>query len=134
MTLDDRIEIQECLDRGMTFKAITARIGKDQTTVSKEVKKHMETAPSSVKCLNPDGTEKEPRPCPSLMKAPFVCNSCQKRHLRGTFQKQLYRAKRAQTDYKTLLSEAREGIPLNKESFYEMDAVVSKGIKQGQHL
>jgi IS30 family transposase len=134
MTLDDRIEIQECLDHGMTFKAIAERIGKDQTTVSKEVKKHMETTPSSVKCLNPDGTEKELKPCPSLLKAPFVCNSCQKRHSRCTFQKQLYRAKRAQTDYKTLLSEAREGIPLNKESFYEMDAVVSKGIKQGQHL
>jgi IS30 family transposase len=134
MTLDDRIEIQECLDRGMTFKAIAARIGKDQTTVSKDVKKHMEVIPSSVKCLNPDGTEKEPRPCPSLLKAPFVCNACQKRHSRCAFQKQLYRAKRAQTDYKTLLSEAREGIPLNKESFYEMDTMVSKGIKQGQHL
>jgi IS30 family transposase len=100
---------------------IAERIGKDQTTVSKEVKKHMEVTLSSVKCLNPDGTEKEPRPCPSLLKAPFVCNACQKRHSRCTFQKQLYRAKRAQTDYKTLLSESREGIPLN-------------GIKQGQHL
>ena len=36
MTLDDRIEIQECLSKGMIFKAIGKRIGKDQTTVSKE--------------------------------------------------------------------------------------------------
>lgn len=36
--LDDRLEIQECLNHGMTFKAIATRIGKDQTTVSKEVK------------------------------------------------------------------------------------------------
>ena len=28
MTLDDRIEIQECLSKGMTFKAIGERIGK----------------------------------------------------------------------------------------------------------
>ena len=28
MTLDDRIEIQECLSKGMTFKAIGKRIGK----------------------------------------------------------------------------------------------------------
>ena len=42
LTLDDRIEIQECLNRGMTFKAIAKRIEKDQTTVSKEVKKHIE--------------------------------------------------------------------------------------------
>ena len=30
MTLDDRIEIQECLSKGMSFKAIAARIGKTQ--------------------------------------------------------------------------------------------------------
>jgi IS30 family transposase len=57
----------------MTNKAIAERIGKDQTTVSKEVKKHMEVIPSSAKSLNSDGTEKEPRPCPSLLKAPCVC-------------------------------------------------------------
>jgi IS30 family transposase len=78
--------------------------------------------------------EKEPKPCPNLLKAPFVCNPCQKRHSRCTFQKQFYRAKLAQDEYKTLLSEAREGIPLNKESFYEMGAAVSKGIRQGRHL
>ena len=40
MTLDDRFEIQECLNKGMTFKAIGQRIEKNQTTVSKEVKLH----------------------------------------------------------------------------------------------
>ncbi|MBQ7541919.1 MAG: helix-turn-helix domain-containing protein [Clostridia bacterium] len=40
MLLEDRIEIQECLCKGMTFKAIAHRIGKDPTTVSKEVKLH----------------------------------------------------------------------------------------------
>jgi len=43
LTLDDRIEIQDCLYNGMTFKAIAVRIGKDQTTISKEVKKHIQT-------------------------------------------------------------------------------------------
>ncbi|MDR0853499.1 MAG: helix-turn-helix domain-containing protein, partial [Clostridiales Family XIII bacterium] len=41
LTGDDRQEIQDCLDHGMTFKAIAKRISKDQTTVSKEVKKHL---------------------------------------------------------------------------------------------
>ena len=40
LQLEDRIEIQECLCKGMTFKAIAARIGKDPTTVSKKVKLH----------------------------------------------------------------------------------------------
>ena len=34
LTLDDRTEIQMSLDRGVTFKAIAARVGKDQTTIS----------------------------------------------------------------------------------------------------
>lgn len=41
MTLDDRIERQECLYKGMSFKDIGKRICKDQTTISKEVRKHM---------------------------------------------------------------------------------------------
>ena len=43
LTENERLEIQQCLDHGMTFKAIGKRVGKDQTTISKEVKKHLET-------------------------------------------------------------------------------------------
>ena len=134
MSLDSRTEIQQCLDHGMTFKAIAKRIGKDQTTVSKEVKKHICFTPSDVTHLNPDGTVKDNVTCPSLLKAPFVCNPCKKRHRTCSFKKQFYNAKKAQGEYESLLSESREGIPLNKEAFYEIDAVVTKGIKKGQHL
>jgi len=37
LTSDDRQEIQGCLDRGMSFKAIGKRIKKAATTVSREV-------------------------------------------------------------------------------------------------
>ena len=33
LTYDDRLEIQKCLCKGMTFKAIWERVEKDQTTV-----------------------------------------------------------------------------------------------------
>jgi len=46
----------------------------------------------------------------------------------------MYAAKVAQAEYEELLVEARSGIPLNKEEFYEVDRVVSNGIKKGQHL
>lgn len=49
MSLDDRIEIQSCLNHAMTFKAIARLIGKDQTTISKEIKKHITV--SSVESL-----------------------------------------------------------------------------------
>jgi transposase, IS30 family len=41
LTIEDRNKIQDFLDHGMPFKEIARRIGKDQTTVSKEVKKHI---------------------------------------------------------------------------------------------
>ena len=72
MTLDDRIEIQECLNKGMTFKAIAQRIEKDQTTVSKEVKLHGK--------VRANGFTKTDECCPKLLKAPFVCNGCPKRN------------------------------------------------------
>jgi IS30 family transposase len=133
MTLEDRHEIQDCLNHGMTFKAIAQRIGKDQTTVSKEVKKHLTAEASPVSRVNRDGTTENPI-CPNLLKAPFVCNPCKKRHTRCIYQKQLYQAKAAQYAYESLLCEAREGTPLNKDAFYEMDRTVSDGIKRGQHL
>jgi IS30 family transposase len=134
LTLDERIEIQDCLNHGMTFKSVAQRIGKDQTTVSKEVKRHITVNPSPIKRITRDGTPLENVVCPLLLKAPFVCNPCKKRHTNCAFQKQLYHARMAQNAYESLLTEAREGIPLNKEAFYEIDAIVSSGIKHGQHL
>ena len=37
MTLDDRIEIQECLNKGMSFKDIGKRIEKDPTRMERNV-------------------------------------------------------------------------------------------------
>jgi transposase, IS30 family len=133
LTLEDRNEIQMCLDHGVTFKKIAARVGKDQTTISKEVKRHIKVNPGSAKKLDKHGNPIA-NICPLLIKAPFVCNPCRKRHNHCGFQKQLYNAKAAQKDYEALLVEAREGIPLNKQEFYEIDAVISKGIHKGQHL
>ena len=73
MTLDDRIEIQECLHKGMSFKDIGKRIGKDQTTISKEVKLHAK--------VQVNGFTKTDEMCPKLLKAPFVCNGCSKLRL-----------------------------------------------------
>ena len=42
MTLGDRIEIQECLAKGMSFKDIGKRIEKSATTISREVKQHLQ--------------------------------------------------------------------------------------------
>ena len=133
LTLDDRIEIQECLYHGMTFKEIARRIGRDQTTVSKEVKKHLKVIADDVRRIDMNGKPIS-EICPALLKAPFVCNPCRKKHVRCKYRKQFYLAKEAQREYEALLSQAREGIPLTKESFYEIDRTLSEGVKRGQRL
>ncbi len=127
MTLDDRVEIQECLNKGMTFKAIAARIGKDPTTVSKEVKLHGQTYTNSF--------TKTDECCPMLLKAPFVCNGCPKRnHSSCKYPRRKYEAKKAQSEYETVLTESREGIPLTKEEFYRTEKIISSAVRSGQNI
>lgn len=127
MTLDDRIEIQECLTKRMTFKSIGNLIGKNQTTISREVKLHMTPHTNSF--------VRTEEVCPKLLKAPFVCNGCEKRsRISCPYKRQLYIAKNAQADYESLLVEARTGIPLNRESFYETERIISSAVQNGQHI
>lgn len=127
MELTDRIDIEECLVKGMTFKAIARRIGKSATTVSREVKGHLK--------IHKNGFVKTDKQCPKLLKAPFVCNGCDKRRKSScVFARQLYIGKHAQTEYESLLVEARIGIPLSKESFYETEKIISDAVKRGQHI
>lgn len=133
LTLDDRIEIQECLSHGLTFKGIGRRIHKDPTTVSKEVKKHISISPTKIKRSNKDGTAVV-AVCPKLLKPPFVCNACPKVHSACGFDRHIYRAKSAHGEYEKLLSQARDGIMFNKQEFFDIDAILFDGIKNGQHL
>lgn len=124
LTLSDRNDIQLGLERGETFKAIGQSILKDPTTVSKEVKRNRQVREST--CHN--------LPCPLLDKAPFVCNGCPKRRQNCGYKKIFYLAKQAQKQYEQTLVEAREGTPLNSKTFWDMDKVISDGVKKGQHI
>lgn len=127
LTLQDRIEIQECLSKGMTFKAIAKRIGKDPTTVSREVRHHS--------AIYKNGFVKTDESCPLLLKSPFVCNGCARRtHCGCIYPRRIYVAKNAQTEYQTVLVESREGIPLNKEEFYRHEQIISNAVRSGQHI
>lgn len=124
LTLSDRNDIQSGLDRMETFKSIGRILQKDPTTIAKEVKRNKQFREGSEGCLD----------CPLLKKAPYVCNACPKRRVNCGYKKIFYYAKQAQKKYEQLLVQAREGTPLNKETFWEMDKVVSKGVKKGQRI
>ena len=95
LTLSDRNDIQLGLERGENFKAIGQSILKDQTTVSKEVKRNRQVQESTCDNL----------PCLLLDKAPFVCNGCPKRRQNCGYKKVLYLAKQAQKQYKQTIDE-----------------------------
>ena len=124
LTLLDRNDIQLGLERGETFKAIGQFILKDPTTVSKEVKRNKQIRDSTSNNL----------PCPLLDKPPFVCNGCPKRRQNCGYQKIFYLAKQAQKQYEQTLVEAREGTPLNSQTFWDMDKIISEEVKKGQHI
>lgn len=127
LTEEERQEIQDCLNLGMSFKQIGRRIGRDQTTVAKEVKKHIEVSP-------PKSEKGASEPiCQKRINAPFVCNGCRK-SCRCQQERHFYVARKAQAAYRELLSSAREGIALNKQEFYDQDRILSEAVRKGQHL
>jgi IS30 family transposase len=134
LTLEERSEIQECLSHGMSFKAIGKRIGKDQTTVSKEVKRHIVTIAAKTEHYDPKTHERIYPTCEKLLKPPFVCNPCKLCNHACRFDRRKYIAVKAHEDYERELTNAREGINFNDEAFYEMDRIITGGVKSGQHI
>jgi len=117
----------------MSFKAIGRRIGKHETSVSREVKRHMIVRKTSVVKADKGGKPMG-AVCKQLLKPPFVCNPCKRYRCVCAFDKHVYCAKTADKAYEALLVSAREGIPLNSEKFYRNDAIIKAGIDDGQHL
>lgn len=110
LTFDERLEIQNGLTSGLTFKDIAGRIKKDPSTISKEVKAHLQ--------IHKNGFSSCDGVCPYLLKAPFVCNGCPKKSNAGCRYTRIpYIAKQAQVAYELTLRDSRTGIALNKESF-----------------
>ncbi len=164
LTLSDRILIEQGLNEGKSFKAIASSIGKDPTTISKEVKKHR-----TIKC-HKDKTKK-PRcsnektclihglcsqeRCFKLCKSCKLCRDvcpqykpkeCGRLHkvpyvcnscssISGClYYRWVYVAKFADDSYRELLSSSREGINQSAEDMQKLDKLISPLILKGQSI
>lgn len=96
MEYEDRLEIRECLNKGMTFKSIGQRIGKGATTMSKEMKKHPEN--------HRNAFVKTEEVYKKLLSAPYVCNGCEYSP-RSSYPclRRIYNAKHAKEEYQTVM-------------------------------
>ncbi len=71
--------------------------------------------------------------CPSLLKAPYVCNGCKSRNS-CTLEKRIYKASLAQKEYEEILSETRTGLVVTEEESTKLDNLISPLLKKGQSL
>ena len=75
----------------------------------------------------------EKEECKQIMKAPFVCNGCDKpRHKCPIQTKYTYNANAADRKYRERLSDSGAGINLSQKELHEPDAIVKPLILQGQ--
>lgn len=131
LTLTDRIKIQERLSAGDKLKDIALQIGKDERTISKEIRNHRSFSENRKVLFNrtPEFIEE----CSKLERFPFVCNGCDKRKCRFRHYAD-YDALKAQEEYKATLSESRSGLDITLEEKIKLDAALKQGADKGQSV
>ena len=132
LTQDDRNILEIMLQNAATFQTIAAALGKDACTISREVRKHRTLVANRFTNYDEQNNVIN-ESCPKLEKPPYVCNACKKRHS-CRLKRYLYVSRKAHEQYRNMLRDSREGIPLNKAEFYDMDAKLSAAIQSGQHM
>lgn len=164
LTLDERNFIEQELARNTSFKKISEYLGKDPTTISKEVKKHRIKKEGQAvhvgfnhcakkyschrKNLCNSKCTKECRHCNHCNEvcSDFVDGTCL-RLKRAPFvcngctekygcklTKYYYRALPSFNVYKTVLSESRQGINMDEFELAKLDRIISPLVKQGQSI
>lgn len=115
LSFEDRCVIEEYLNHNFNFTQIANRIGKDRTTISRDIKKHrfLRTTNS---CNN--------KPCCFEDKPPYVCNGCDKFHFckRTRYS---YSHAVAYNEYKQNLINSRAHLNITKEQIAEINDIIS---------
>ena len=114
LSFEDRCVIEEFLNRGFSFSSIALRLGKDRTSISKEVFKH--------RFLR--GSAKSDRPCCFESKPPYVCNSCSKL-ISCKKQKYSYQAHIAFNEYKQTLISHRAHLYITNDQIASINDVIA---------
>lgn len=71
--------------------------------------------------------------CPSLSKAPYVCNGCRKKS-GCRLEKYYYKAVTAQRRYEERLRTSRQGVHISEEEWIALDNFVTPLVKRGQPI
>ncbi len=145
LTLEERKIILMGISKGSTKVAIAKTIGKDKSTVGKEIKLHRtlthkckmplecnnyRKCPFERQCIT-DCPEYEPFRCSRRDRSPGACNGCSNWNS-CRFDKYQYRPEEAQSDYMKTLIDSREGVNLTMKEAKAMADIIGPLLKQGQ--
>ena len=145
LTLAERRIILAGITNGSTKTAIAQTIGKDKSTVGKEIKLHRTLTHKCKmplecrhykKCVygrqcTPDCPEYIPFHCSRRDRSPGACNGCSNWSY-CRFDKYQYSPEDAHMDYRTTLVDSREGVNLTVQEAKQMAAIIAPLLKQGQ--
>lgn len=145
LTLEERRIILTGITNGSTKTAIAQTIGKDKSTVGKEIKLHRSLThkckmplecnnyrkcPYGRQCTT-DCPQYDPFHCSRRDRSPGACNGCSNwSHCR--FDKYQYCPEEAQTEYLTTLVDSRQGVNLTVQEAKDMASVIGPLLRQGQ--
>ena len=148
LTLDDRKIIQAGIENNSTKKAIAQTIGKDATTVAKEIRRHRILKPRNTfnrpvmcakkpgcptkRCVKKCANFEEPK-CNRRDKSPGACNKCH-HSLKCYKDKYLYDAQLADEEYRRALVECREGLNLDDAEREQIGRTIAPLLANGQSV
>ncbi len=143
LTVQERIIIEKGIENGSTIAAIALTIGKDKSTVGKEIKKHRELVHKSsykINCANMKNcshnhvcdncADFKPFTCNRRDRSPGACNGCSK-YTHCRYDKYRYKADFSHKKYREDLVDSRTGINMSYEECKAMADIIVPLIKAG---
>lgn len=144
LTLEERRIILKGITNGSTKTAIAQTIGKDKSTVGKEIKAHrvlVKKCPLPLECsayrkcsfdrqCTPDCPDYTPFRCSRRDRSPGACNGCPDRS-RCRFDKYEYNPEKAQAVYRETLQDSRAGVNLTSAEAKAMADIIGPLLRQG---
>ena len=143
LTVQERIIIEKGIENGSTKAAIALTIGKDKSTVGKEIKKHRELVHKSsykINCANMKNcshnhvcdncADFKPFTCNRRDRSPGACNGCSK-YTHCRYDKYRYKADFSHKKYREDLVDSRTGINMTYKECKVMADIIVPLIKAG---
>ena len=143
LTVQERIIIEKGIENGSIKAAIALTIGKDKSTVGKEIKKHRELVHKSsykINCANikncshnhvcDNCADFKPFTCNRRDRSPGACNGCSK-YTHCRYDKYRYKADFSHKKYREDLVDSRTGINMSYEECKAMADIIVPLIKAG---